>query len=190
VSEDNKTHLDHSVRDLIRIKAARLIRGHIVSHSDREDVEQTLVLELLRRLKGFDGSRSDLTTFVRAAIHHAVSDFVRSQKAAKRGKGQTSSIEQLPTDTRVLSRVDGELASADTTLDMQELLRRLPAELKRVAELLEVESVTETARRLGVGRGTVYRRLLEIREFCERPGLRKYLPISSDSSRADGVTNL
>jgi len=187
VSEDHKPQIDQSIRDLIRIKAARLVRGHVVTRSDREDVEQTLLLELLRRLPGFDRSLSDLTTFARAAIEHAVADLVRFQKAAKRGKGKTTSLEQFPPSGPALAREDEELASADAVLDVQGLLRALPQELKRVAELLEVESVTETARRLGVGRGTVYRRIREIREFCEKPQLRKYLRTSSDSSRADGV---
>ena len=190
MSEDSNNPINPSIRDLIRIKAARLVRGNVVSPSDREDVEQTLILELLRRLPGFDRSLSDLATYARAAIEHALADIVRFQKAAKRGKGRTTSLDQLPHDSPALGRTDGELESADTVLDVRDLLRKLPAELKRVGELLEVESITETARQLGVGRGTVYRRIREIREFCERPELRKYLRNSSDSSRANGVTNL
>ena len=179
--------IDPTLRDLIRRKAAKLTRCHKVPHADREDVEQDLLLEVLRRLPKFDPARSDRDGHLRAVVEHAVSNLVRSGRAAKRGRGRTARLDAILTGESELGRTDEVLARADLVMDVQELLKRLPDELRRVAELIQSQSATETARALGVSRGTVYARLREIRTLCERTDLEKYLPSSSDTPRAAGV---
>ena len=179
--------IDPDTQEIIKRKAARLARKYVIPHSDREDAEQDLVVELLRRLPNFDPMQSDRAEFVRTIVKHAVADIVRFRLAAKRSRARPTSLDSLSSDSSVLGREDEELVRAGLAMDIQDLLQTLPAELQRVAELLQSESPTETARVLGVGRGTVYRRLREIREFCAKSDLRKYLSTSSDSLRADRV---
>lgn len=179
--------IDPALRDLIRIKAARLARSRQLPNVDREDIEQALLLDVLRRLPKFDADKSDREDHLRAVVEHTVRNLIRSGQAAKRGRGRTTSLDSITVDEPRLGRTDEDLTRADLVLDVQELLKRLPAELQRVAELLQSLSTTEAAAILGISRGTLYSRLQEIRALCERTDLKKYLPTSSDTPRADGV---
>jgi RNA polymerase sigma-70 factor (ECF subfamily) len=179
--------IDPALRDLIRRKAAKLVRNHTVPHAERDDIEHELLLDVLRRLPKFDPDKGDRESHLRTVVEHAVLNLVRSSRAAKRGKGRTTPLDSIPVDEPGLGRPDVDLAGADLVMDIQELLGRLPAELRRIAELLQSLSPTETARSLGISRVTVYSRLREIRSLCERSDLAKYLLTSSDSSRPNRV---
>jgi RNA polymerase sigma-70 factor (ECF subfamily) len=179
--------IDPAIQDLIRIKAARIARSRHVPNADREDIEQALMLDVLRRLPKFDPSKGDREDHLRAVVEHAVSNLIRSGRAAKRGRGRTAPLDSIPVDEPQLGHTDEDLAQADLVLDIQELLGRLPAELRRLAKLLQTQTPTEIARALGLSRGTVYARIREIRTLCEKSELVNYLATSSDTSRADGV---
>jgi hypothetical protein len=69
--------IDQSIRDLIRIKAARLARSRQVPNADREDIEQTLVLDALKRLPKFDPGKSDREDHLCAVVEHAVGNLNR-----------------------------------------------------------------------------------------------------------------
>jgi DNA-directed RNA polymerase specialized sigma24 family protein len=137
--------------------------------------------DILRRIPNFDGAEGEYEAFIKTIVEHRVLNILRDRRGPSRGQGRTSSLDAQPGIDSVLGRLDEDLVRADLMLDIQALVQRLPSELRRVAELLRFQSPTETARTLGVSRGTVYARLGEIRAICERTALREYLPTSSDS---------
>jgi hypothetical protein len=56
-------------------------------------------------------------------------------------------------------------------LDVEAILKTLPRKLRRVAEALKTRSVTAAARKLGLSRQAVYRRLEAIRQVFVESGL-------------------
>jgi RNA polymerase sigma factor (sigma-70 family) len=179
--------IDPSIRDLIRLKASKLVRNRRVRNADRDDIEQELILVALRRLPKFNASKGDRLSFLRAVVEKAAANLIRSEQAAKRGQGRTIPLEAEHLEEPVLGREDEELSREDLVIDIQDLLGKLPAELRRIAELLQSLSPTETARALGLSRGTVYARLSEIRSLCERSDLAEYLATSLDTPCANRV---
>src|SRR2546426_9138681 len=69
----------------IRFKARQLVGCYGFTQDDREDLEQELGLDLLRRLPRFDPRRAGLNTFVARVVDHAVATIIARQKSSSRG---------------------------------------------------------------------------------------------------------
>ena len=65
-----------------------------------------------------------------------------------------------------LSEVD----QLDIKMDLEEILSRMPEHLQRICNLLKEYPVEETAKKLRIHRSTVYRQMIEIREYFIRSG--------------------
>ena len=60
-------------------------------------------------------------------------------------------------------------------LDVHTVLASLPRRLRKIAERLKTETVSDIARRAGVSRKQIYLSVWEIRRRFEETGLRAYL---------------
>jgi len=174
---------------LIQTKAKQLAGRYGFSPSDREDLEQELMLDLLQRLPRFDPSRAKRKTFINRVVDHAVASLVKRQKAEKRdyrrNGGSLSKDVEAP-DGGLVER--GNTLSADTgqagrsdeagcllVFDVRTVILILPEDLRELTVRLRTQSVAQAARGMGVPRQILHERVKRLRCLFENAGLRNYL---------------
>ena len=187
--------LDGYARDVIRHKARQLIGKYGFTRDDYDDLQQEMMLDLLRRLGKYDPSKAGLSTFVARIVDRKVSTLIRHQRQEKRDyRRQVCSLDAQVEDQdgqargldEVLSQdaYDEEVARhdrpegerLDLRLDLSLALDELPDDLRQLALRLQTRTVTEIARELGVPRSTLYEKgIARLRKIFEDKGLREYL---------------
>ena len=174
-SENRFDGIDDYAADLIRYKARQLVRRPEFSPSDQEDLEQEMVLDLLRRLPRYDPRRAQRSTFIARIVEHKIATLIEYQRAAKRdsdrqgpslnrdiadGEGHTTDAIQAVDQEAYLKRLGIEFRPqrdrADLRLDLEDALRRLPDDLRSLCEMLRSMSVQEIAKAVGMPRPSVY----------------------------------
>ena len=179
---------------LIKYKARQLIRQVGFTTSDRDDLEQELILDLLRRRPKYNPKRAQFNTFIARVVEHRVASLIEAQKAGIRDyrrcpfslndrfeDAEGRSVERMETidqedyllRTGAQSRPSDELSAL--ALDVAAVLEALPPELRELCRRLKAESVTEISRDTGVPRGTIYESIKKLREIFEDAGLKDYL---------------
>lgn len=179
---------------LIKFKARRLIGQAGFTASDRDDLEQELILDLLRRLPKYNPKRAQLNTFIARVVEHKIATLIEARKAGIRDyrrcpfslndrfeDEEGRSVERVDTfdqedyllRTGAQSRPADELSALTT--DVAAVLEGLPPELRELCHRLQAESVTEISRDTGVPRGTIYESIKKLREIFEDAGLKDYL---------------
>ena len=186
--------IDPYAVQLIKYKARQLVGQAGFTVSDRDDLEQELVLDLLRRLPKFDSERAQLNTFIARVVEHRIATLIEARKAGIRDyrrcpfslndrfeDEEGRSVERVDTldqedyllRTGAQSRPADELSAL--TIDVAAVLERLPLELRELCRRLKAESVTEISRDTGVPRGTIYESIKKLREIFEDARLKDYL---------------
>ncbi len=179
---------------LIKYKARQLIGKAGFTASDRDDLEQELILDLLRRLPKFNPKRAQLNTFIARVVEHKIASLIEARKAGIRDyrrcpfslndrfeDEEGRSVERVDTfdqedyllRTGAQSRPSDELSAL--TIDVAAVVKTLPPELRELCRRLKAESVTEISRDTDVPRGTIYEGIKRLREIFEDAGLRDYL---------------
>ena len=67
-SDNQYDGIDPYAAGLIRFKARQLVGQAGFTASDREDIEQKLILDLLRRLPKYNPKRAQLNTFIARVV--------------------------------------------------------------------------------------------------------------------------
>lgn len=181
--------LDLPTLAFIRRKAQQLIRRPGFIRADREDLQQELIVRLLKRLPAFDPSRGDRHAFVKTVIERAAATLAKSRKAAKRNPCRETSLHVLVPDegggqaelghtfvedahcrrlgtTRLSDQERFELSH-----DLAAALTKLPPDLRDVARRLQNHSKADVARELSIPRTTLNDLCHRIRQFLECTGL-------------------
>jgi len=180
---------------LIKHKAQRLIGRVGLTESDREDVEQELVLDLLNRLPDYDATRGLRSAFIGQVINHKVAQLIRDRRRKKRDcrcracslddpleqeDGSTipreETVSQDDYDLRLGKYSRPAIERTDLGIDVSRALSRIPANLRDLAVLLMLQTKRDAARGVGVHRSTLYKSgLRRLRNAFEDAGLRDYL---------------
>lgn len=184
---------DYAVR-IIRYKARQLVGRVGFIESDRQDLEQEMVFDLLRRLPKFKPERAQRNTFIARVVEHKVATIIEAQKAGMRDyrlcscslndrfeNEEGGSVERIDTinqddylqRTGKLSRPISDLRGL--SIDVRSVVEKLPPELRELCKRLQVESVTEISRDTGIPRGTIYESIKKLRTLFEDAGLKDYL---------------
>lgn len=184
---------DYAVR-IIRYKARQLVGRVGFIESDRQDLEQEMVFDLLRRLPKFKPERAQRNTFIARVVEHKVATIIEAQKAGMRDyrlcscslndrfeNEEGGSVERIDTinqddylqRTGKLSRPISDLRGL--SIDVRSAVEKLPPELRELCKRLQVESVTEISRDTGIPRGTIYESIKKLRTLFEDAGLKDYL---------------
>lgn len=192
--ENRYQGIDDYAVQLIKYKARQLVGRVGFTESDREDLEQEMVLDLLRRLPKFDPKRAGRNTFIARIVEHKVATIIEAQKAGMRDYRLCScslndrledeegrSIERMETidqedylrRTGKLSRPMSELRHL--SIDLRSAVQTLPPELRELCKRLQTESVTEISRDTGIPRGTIYESIKKLRAIFEDADLKDYL---------------
>ena len=184
---------DSFASQLIRQKAWQLVRHPGFSKSDRPDIEQELAIELVQKYDQFDPERARETTFIARVVEHKAVSLVRARQAEKRhfrrnGKslnetisdGDDGTVERAQTvDAAGAKRHTGQAPRSDEEvarlkLDIDEVLETLPADLRKLAEMLTEMTEYAASRQLGKSRRQVANDVARLRERFEDAGLRDY----------------
>ncbi len=179
---------------LIEYKARMLVGKAGFTASDRDDLEQELILDLLHRLPRYDRNRAQRNTFIARVVEHKIANLIKAQKAGIRDYRRCRcslndrfededgrSVERIDTldqehsgpHTGTQSRRSDELRML--AIDMGFVLETLPPELRNLCQRLVAETVTEISRSTGVPRGTLYESIKKLRKIFKDAGLKDYL---------------
>jgi len=178
---------------LIRRKARQLAGRHGFSRSDRQDLEQELMLQLLRRLVDYRADQGTIFAFITTVIERQAATLVRRQTAQMRDPrrvatslnvtiedGEGGCIEMAATITE--SEAQGRHGAAflshaeqvDRTVDIAAVLDQLPPELRTLCDELQSTCATAAARNLGISRSELYQRIARLRLHFTAANLREY----------------
>lgn len=184
---------DYAVR-IIKYKARQLVGRVGFTESDRQDLEQEMVFDLLRRLPKFKPERAQRNTFIARVVEHKVATIIEAQKAGMRDyrlcscslndrfeNEEGGSVERIDTinqddylqRTGKLSRPISDLRGL--SIDVRSAVEKLPPELRELCKRLQTESVTDISRDTGIPRGTIYESIKKLRKLFEDAGLKDYL---------------
>lgn len=162
--EDNRfTDADAA---LIRRKATRLVGQYGYRRQDVPDLEQELALHVVLRSSQYDPARGSRDAFVTTVAKHKLLNLIAARMAAKRGGRNFR-----------LGAVNEPRAEHDValTLDVRDVLARLPEDVRRVVELRPAgHTVAEAGRRLGLSRYRVRQSLEQARLALERANLQPF----------------
>jgi RNA polymerase sigma-70 factor (ECF subfamily) len=187
--------LDKFAAGFIRQMARKLVGKFGFTESDRDDLEQELVAELVARFPKFNPSRGKRTTFTSSVLKNKVANLLRDRRALCRNRGRSPeslNAESRLSDGRTVETaqlIDDSARLAHTgrlpqnpeelarlRFDLQQVIPHLPEKLRDLCQLLlEGLSVTEAARTLGVSRATVVKRQRQILNRFRDHGLDGYL---------------
>lgn len=186
--------IDEYAVQIIKFKAKQLVGRVGLTDSDREDLEQEMILDLLQRLPKYNPDRAQRNTFIARVVEHKIATIIEARKAGLRDyrlcncslnerleDGEGGSVERIEIIdqedylrlTAGLSRSTAELR--DLSFDVRQAIEKLPPELRELCQRLGVDTVTELSRDTGVPRGTIYESLKKLRAILEVAGLKDYL---------------
>ena len=180
--------LDDSTTRLVRIKANQLVGRYGFTRSDREDVEQELLLDLLVRLRRFDPARARRFTFVRLVVNRCVASLIRRRRTASRDYRRANvSLDELLWDGkragRFLEPALDDTQQRDLRIDLTEALESLPVRYREVAEELRDGNLWTAAQQQRRTREAVRRMREHIRRHLLDRGLGDYVGFSPSVSR-------
>lgn len=181
---------------LIRRTAKKLVGKAGLTTSDIEDLESELTLHLLEHLPKFDAETAAYSTFVTCVVKRKAAKILRDRTCEMRDprREACSLNEDIEAETgqrteraETISREEhdrrlggrSEDQKRDMTLDVEEMLSRLPDNVRKLCELAKTETVAEAARRLGIPESTAYSQLKKLRTAFRDAGLEDYLHIAS-----------
>lgn len=151
-----------STNKCIRWRSNRLTRKFRLSSHDREDLYQSMTLDVVRAMHKYDPARSSPETFVsrvldKSYLHHA------RQLAGHRSRPQSVNFDpdMLSSDPR-RSGLEDSAASAERA-EVRHFTHLLPDNLAHLACQIGSWPVAEIANSIGVHRGTIYRQLKHLR---------------------------
>ena len=191
----NYDDIDPYAVEIIRFKARQLVGQAGFTASDRDDLEQELILDLLRRLPKYDPSRAKRNTFIARVVEHKIANLIEAQTAHKRDyrrcpcslnerfededEGRSVERAEKLNQEDYLLRTCVQPGAAEElrglALDVATVVETLPPELRDLCRRLEQETVSEISRDTGVSRATLYQSVTKLRAIFVDAGLKDYL---------------
>ena len=174
---------------LIQTKARQLAGRYGFSSSDREDLGQELMLDLLRRMRNFDPARAKRSTFVCRIVEHKVASLIQHQKAAMRDyrrNGPLLSDEATDCDGKPVELAEArdsqtnrpgrsDQEALELALDVAAVVSSLPEDLRDLCLRLQTQMMNRISRETGVPRPVLRQKIARLRDRFETSGLRDYL---------------
>ena len=187
---------DDFALDMVSIKAAELVGKADFTADDFEDIKQDMLLDLLERLAKYDPGKSNFKLFVTCVIDRKGKNLIRYRESEKRDYRREdcslnedvmvadsdepvqrlATIDQDDHDIRTGKYGRPAAERIQLRLDIEAVVAGMPPELRKAAELLQTQTVTQVARALGVPRTTFYDKHLRLlREAFSAKGLNFYV---------------
>lgn len=185
--------IDTYAADLIRNKSRLLIGKAGLTESDRPDLEQELMIDLLERMKRYNPAKAKKTTFMARIVERRIASLLEMRFAQRRDCRlcKASLNEPAPSSfgeslergdlmsrdlhSSVKTSEPVERKTGDMQIDMEAVIASLPEQLRDLCERLRTSNMMEISRETGICRGTLYYRLSLLREALQEAGLKEYL---------------
>lgn len=156
------------VLESIRIKTRQLVGRY--GFTDREDLEQALLLRVLEKWQQYDPLRARPNTYLDRVIDSEIATLIEHQKRQRRDyRRHGGSFDPAKHDPGTNGH-----DHADLGLDIEEVAVKLPQDLRQFYEQIKVLSIAELAR-LARTRGQFRGMLKQLRERFRKAGLKIYL---------------
>jgi len=144
-----------------------------------EDLQQELILDLLRRASNFDPSRGELTGFVRGVMWHRGAVLINRRRRLARREILAGDIATPDTEAPEVNVIDAHhhvdpTAGFHMSIDVRRVISNMPTELRLLANLLTELPVRDIAKATGKSRSGIYKQILRIRKEFVRAGLNPY----------------
>ena len=160
----------------ILFKSQALIGKAGLAESDIEDIQQKLILGLLRKIHKFNPQKGEWKAFVSAVVDQAAYSLIEKRLAQKRGSNtritslddicrnlQEDPVHEIPDNRSARSFSEQQ----DLAMDLAWFLEKLPPDQRKLCLDLQTASITEIARRDKVSRQSIYRRKAQIKTEME-----------------------
>lgn len=193
-SNSNQTRLLPFAKGIIRKKAKSMVGKGGFTYSDLRDIEQSLMLEVLRRADRFDPLRGSEIQFVTTIVRNAAASIISHQLTAKRGKGiacvsldkeirikngESITGHELVDKEVYLRSTQGRFGSQENRLgfriDLDRAVKTLHPNLCELATRLMASTPSEIARDTGIPRTTLNGLIAKFRSRLLINGLSEYL---------------
>jgi RNA polymerase sigma factor (sigma-70 family) len=186
----DKNSLDPYVLDSVRIYALGLVKTGYYLFSDLEDLEQEMILYFLNENKKYkyDKNKSSFKHWVNILLQNSYGLLIRKAKIRNKYFHKFS-LNDLANNTDHNSNDDNPIEMVDLIEDdkadtfeeyykmtqsrkLSTILNKLPKDLKQLCKLLQTEkNVTEVAKKLGLSRKSVYKKIHRIKEIFKGLGM-------------------
>lgn len=181
-------------RRTIRKKSMQMIRRLGFKASEREDIEQEIMLHLLQNLHSYDPARGTMKTFIVCVVQSKVRSMIRARirhHGAMRDpvfslnekviddygcifeRAESMDREEYLIHAGLLRRPAFE--QRELCVDVERLICTLPPELQQICELLKTRNVTQISKRTGASRQHIYAAIRKLRGIFDEAGIREYL---------------
>lgn len=177
----------------VRKRARQLVGKHGFRESDRDEIEQRLLLKLAKRLHKARSDDPRWKAYLKTAVSHGIASMIRDSQAEKRdhrrscsihtvvGKDDDGPIELSDTigpreaNARLGIAPRSDVALVELGMDITDIMAQLPEDLRDLCVRLQRCSVSQIARDLGVPRTTVSAAVGRLRAHFEKAGMRRHL---------------
>ena len=182
VLDDPTDLFDDYAHEQARIRARILVEQLELPPDDWEDLQQDMLIELVKARKRFNPNKAGRHTFVSRVLDCFCKYYTRQQSARnRRDERETvcSDIERdfSPDDRSVGTDLLDSIITSKARSRLHRAIAALPDKLRRLCHaLMEDSNKTAVARALGVSKSTVYRQLATIREEFEKAGIEFFVP--------------
>ena len=192
---NSSTPLPQEVTSLITVKAQQLVGHYRLTAPDRDDIEQQVTIEVVRRRSTVDAARAQQMGFLIRLVEHAIADIIESRRAGNRDyRREEGSLDQWVQDASGGWELRGEKITEDDAarrtgrpstsrgdhhdlaIDLADAASRLSPRLRRIFEqYASLGSAREVAKAAGLHHSSVCDALKQIKEHFEAAGLEVYL---------------
>lgn len=194
MDDDFERYLDIDTLRLIRRKARYLAGRYGFQLYEAEDIQQSLILDCLERLRRFDPQRGTRANFARSIVSHGVATLIEARRCRRGGYDVGHLSLSAPIDNNNLNRSTlADVISENDyhnrmgrsskpveqilhlKLDVNRAIAALPDSLRRICRLLMVlDHVAQVGAAVGISRATLHRRIRIIRAAFARFPLSDY----------------
>jgi DNA-directed RNA polymerase specialized sigma24 family protein len=150
-----------------------------LSRSDREDLQQDILLTVWSRTRHYDPTRGAWSTFVSVIARHAVAE------CGRRGRASAMEVGDVDLDTvaQGSSVTLQDAVDLDASLDLAQASEDLPEPVGRTLRLITVKGDIGTAARTSpVSPATFYRSIPDVRFWLRASGLRPHARVHGNAA--------
>jgi len=177
----------------VRKRARQLVGKHGFRETDREEIEQRLLLKLAGRLHTARPDDPKWKAYLATAASHGIASMIRDKQAEKRDHRKSSSIHAVvgadedgpielsdtigprEANARLGIAPRSDAALAELGMDVADVMAGLPEDLRDLCLRLKHGSVSQVAREMGVPRTTLAAAVARLRELFEKAGMHRHL---------------
>ena len=180
----DKPLLDDYTREQVRIRSKILVDQFELPLDQQDDLQQDMLLELHKAAKRFKPAKASWHTFVSRVLDCFCKYYTRRESCRNRRSPRETPCSDIAEDFSLDRRPVGPgvlagLVSDEDRRRLRQVIAELPDNLRRLWEaLMDDTSKRAAARKVGISKSTLYRRLATIREHFEEAGIEFFRPTS------------